>query len=105
MPINPTNNQLIRDLIHDNNVYFQKIDNEREYIKTLLSKLEPTLCECGVAMAHGQKAVATITLTKSADICSKIAISYEAIHLWRKDIKRNLEEIDKLRGAKNEKEL
>ena len=103
--INPTNNQLIRDLIHDNNVYFQKIDHEREYIKTLLSKLEPTLVECGVAMAHDQKAVATITLTKTAEICSKVAISYESIHLWRNDIKKNLEEIDKLRGAKNEKDL
>ena len=105
MAINPTNNQLIRDLIHDNNVLFQKIDHEKEYIKSLLSKLEPTLCECGVAMAHNQKAVATITLTKSAEICSKVAVSYEAIHLWRNDIKRNLEEIDKLRGSKNEKEL
>lgn len=99
--INPTNNQLIRDLIHDNNVYFQKIDHEKEYIKSLMSQLEPTLVQCGVAMANDQKATATITLTKTAEICSKVAISYEAIHLWRNDIKKNLEEIDRLRGANN----
>lgn len=100
MAINPSNNTLIRDLIHDNNVYFMKIDSEKEYIKELMAQLEPMLCQCGVCMANHQTATMTTIMEKAGNLCSKVAVCYGNIHDLRKSIRQNLFEIDKIRGAK-----
>lgn len=97
--INPTNKQLIKDLLHENNKSLAVIYSKKDNIKRQLSKIETLLCQCGVNLANLLNS--NEALFKVSKILNEVIREYALIHLERKDILNRFAEIDKIRGDNN----
>lgn len=96
--INASTKDYIKELLHQNAIDFAKINNNNERINTLMSKIQPSACTLGIAMANkDQKGLENLS-KEGAHIYMEIAKCYGHNYLLRQDIYKRFAEIDKLRG-------
>lgn len=96
--INASIKDYIRELLHQNTIDFAKINSNNERINTLMSKLQPSACTLGIAMANNDRKGVEKLAKEGAIIYMEIAKCYGLNYALRQDIRKRFAEIDNIRG-------